>query len=136
MNNILSRTDSINNQYEDFTYDEYDRLSSWENDGEREEYTYDIYGNLQNNYFNTQMEYNDKNQIVSKSTKDNISYEYTYDKNGNILSDGVKSYTYTSFNKVKTIQNKDEIVYFKYDSFNNLVSKEDLENSNTIIVHF
>jgi RHS repeat-associated protein len=70
------------------------------------------------------MSYNTLNQIISRIDKENKEHNYTYDANGNILSDGIKSYTYTSFNKVSTITKDEEIVStHKYDSFNNLVEK-------------
>jgi len=59
------------------------------------------------------MSYSTLNQIITKTTKNNQTYNYTYDKNENILSDGDKSYTYTSFNKVKTIT-KEEFKHTLY----------------------
>ena len=70
------------------------------------------------------MIYNSKNQLTKRVNKQGKTYNYKYDKNGNILSDGDKSYTYTSFNKVKTITLKDnQTITFMYDGFNNLVKK-------------
>ena len=70
------------------------------------------------------MSYNNQNQIISKTNKQGKTQNYTYDKNGNILSDGKKSYTYTSFNKIKTILKDDKLLAtLQYDSFNNLVLK-------------
>jgi RHS repeat-associated protein len=123
MNNVKSRTDNYTGQNEVFTYDEYDRLKTWTNNTSELIYNYDIYGNQKNNYYNESMHYNNSNQITSKVNKNNQHYSYTYDDNGNILSDGIKSYTYTSFNKVLTITKDNVVTTFKYDSFNNLVSK-------------
>ena len=93
MNNVTSRTDNYTGQDEVFTYDEYDRLKTWTNNTNELIYNYDIYGNQKNNYYNESMHYNNSNQITSKVTKNNQHYNYTYDDNGNILSDGKKSYT-------------------------------------------
>lgn len=123
MGNILTRKDNISLEDETFTYDEYDRLSSWNHNNNSQYYTYDIYGNLENNSYNTNMSYNHKNQIISKITKQNDTYNYSYDDNGNIINDGIKTYTYTSFNKIETITKNNKITSFEYDSFDNLVSK-------------
>jgi YD repeat-containing protein len=78
----------------------YNRLKTWNNNNDIQEYNYDIYGNMLNNSYNTNMSYNNKNQIVSKITNDNKTYNYTYDENGNILNDGTKTMSHTPFNKI------------------------------------
>ena len=132
MNNVLTRTDNITSQNESFTYDNYDRLDTWTNNGNVLNYNYDIFGNIKNNSYNNIMTYNNKNQITSKTNTNNKKYNFAYDNNGNIVDDGKKEYTYTPFNKVKTIKVKKDnrTIYFNYDSFNNLVSKK--ENTTTI----
>ena len=69
------------------------------------------------------MSYNNRNQIISNTKNNNKKYNYTYDANGNILSDDQKSYTYTSSNKVLSITKDNIVTTFKYDTFNKLVSK-------------
>jgi YD repeat-containing protein len=87
MNNVLSKINHTQNQNQNYTYDEYDRLKTWNNNNDIQEYNYDIYGNMLNNSYNTNMSYNNKNQIVNKITKDNKTYNYTYYENGNILNE-------------------------------------------------
>ena len=60
------------------------------------------------------MIYNSKNQLTKRVNKQGKTYNYKYDKNGNILSDEENTYTYTPFNKVKTITLKD------WSDYNNL----------------
>lgn len=96
MDNVLSRIDTLKS----FTYDEFDRLKTWNNNGNILTYNYDIFGNQLNNSYNKQMSYNNRNQIISNTKNNDKKYNYTYDANGNILSDDKKSYTDTSFNKV------------------------------------
>ncbi len=123
MDNVLTRNDTVMNEYESYTYDEYDRLSTWQNDGKTQQYSYDIHGNMLNNSFNPSMSYNDRNQIVSKTDNNLKKHIYSYDANGNILNDGTKQLSYTKFNKLKTIQQNGETTTLKYDSFNRLVEK-------------
>ncbi len=123
MDNVLTRNDTVMNEYESYTYDEYDRLSTWHNDGKVQQYSYDIHGNMLNNSFNPSMSYNDRNQIVSKTDNNLKKHIYSYDANGNILNDGTKQLFYTKFNKLKTIQQNGETTTLKYDSFNRLVEK-------------
>lgn len=136
MNNVLTREDSTTGNIDSFTYDEYDRLLSWDNGNKTLSYSYDNYGNLKNNYFNRSMSYNDKNQLISKIDNNLISdTEFQYDANGNQLQDKNKTMSYTPFNKIKTITQKkdiqlngrtfstDLVTTLKYDSFNNLVQK-------------
>ncbi len=123
MDNVMTRNDTVMNEYESYTYDEYDRLSTWQNDGKTQQYSYDIHGNMLNNSFNPSMSYNDRNQIVSKTDNNLKKHIYSYDANGNILNDGTKQLSYTKFNKLKTIQQNGETTTLKYDSFNRLVEK-------------
>ena len=69
------------------------------------------------------LNYNNRNQIISNTKNNDKKYNYTYDANGNILSDDQKSYTYTSFNKVLSTTKDNIVTTFKYDTFNKLVSK-------------
>ncbi len=70
------------------------------------------------------MSYNNKNQIIkkNKAKKEEIKPTLMI-KNGNILSDTQKTYTYTAFNKVKTITQDNKTITMKYDSFDNLLYK-------------
>ena len=129
-NSLISRIDNINNIKENYTYDIYDRLTSWKKKSQTKEYTYDIYGNILKKSDEIDMEYNNKNQIIKKhnlKTKNDISYEY--DKSGNMIRSGNRSYEYTPFNKVSKIINQSEdkkdITTLEYDGFDNIVYKED-----------
>ncbi|RDX33513.1 RHS repeat-associated core domain-containing protein [Arcobacter sp. HD9-500m-PIT-SAG02] len=121
-NSVINRTDTINGLNESFSYDEYDRLKSWKKNNNEVKYQYDIYGNMIDNSSIGSMTYNAKNQLLSTNTRTYSSNHY--DLSGNMISDNVNSYEYTSFNKISKINSPDKIITMSYDSSNNLALKE------------
>ena len=88
---------------------------------------------LLNNSYNTLMEYNDKNQITKKTTTTKKSFEFSYDKNGNILDDGQKEYTYTPFGALLTSTNPTSSdTRFKKEDFKGYTSHEQYFDLNLI----
>ena len=138
-NNIVGKVDAINGTTESYSYDNMDRISSWEYNRKANEakkltalkmhrvYRYDANGNM---VFKTgigDMFYNDKNQIVSSSS----SNDFSYDANGNMLSGNSKTYSYNAFNKVKQLNYQGGYQTFSYDESNELVKKV-VNNEKTI----
>ena len=79
------------------------------------------------------MEYNDKNQITKKTTTTKKSFEFSYDKNGNILDDGQKEYTYTPFGALLTSTNPTSSdTRFKKEDFKGYTSHEQYFDLNLI----
>ena len=94
----------------DYTYDALHRLTSATySDGRSFGYTYDPAGNvleLQQNLgpgtVLTTYAYDAANQL-NTTQQGTTSWQYTYDANGSLISDGVKTYTYDSANRLKTV---------------------------------
>ncbi len=92
----------------DYTYDPLNRLTrAAYSDGRIYEYEYDAVGNWtkqtitingQSSVINYQ--YDNANRLTGVN-----GVAYTYDDNGNLLSDGTNSYTYDSANRLKTVTN-------------------------------
>jgi hypothetical protein len=53
----------------------------------------------------------------------NPSVNFTYDVQGNLLSDGQLTYTWDSANRLKTVNNGSYNTHFAYNGDNNRVSK-------------
>ncbi|MBR5079109.1 MAG: hypothetical protein IKX30_10235 [Victivallales bacterium] len=82
-------------------------------------YTYDLAGNRLTTTINgtsVQTEYDELNRIVRAGDVD-----FTYDANGNLLSDGVRAYTWTADNRIltETILSTGTTRTVEYDAFGN-----------------
>lgn len=84
----------------------------------------------------TSYNYNDKGLVSSITNSNNVSTNYTYDINHNLLSvntgNYVNSYTY-DYNRLKTITYNNLIYSFDYDTFGNNTSI--LINNNNLITN-
>lgn len=93
--NLTSRTDNTTNHQENFTYDNYNRLTNIEIDGNNSRnITYDNLGNVSGKYDAGSMIYNSGNPYAVKKI---------YDIPNICSYDGEQDITYTSFDKVKSI---------------------------------
>ena len=93
--NLTNRTDNTTNHQENFTYDNYNRLTNIEIDGNNSRnITYDNLGNVSGKYDAGSMIYNSGNPYAVKKI---------YDIPNICSYDGAQDITYTSFDKVKSI---------------------------------
>jgi RHS repeat-associated protein len=76
-------------------------------------YSYDALGNIVNHHENGRYYYSggQPHQIASIPT---LGRTYTYDLNGNVENDGLRSFVYTSFDKPKTITQNNLITEYTY----------------------
>ena len=112
-NSLIGANDAITGESHSYTYDNYDRITSWNyaNAGgysDSKSYQYDDQNNLTYKTGTGYMSYNAKNQLTSRSN-DGFNYIYEYDAMGNMLSGDNRAYDYTSFNKVKKLQTKTSV---------------------------
>jgi len=115
-------SDTVLNSGATFGYDEFNRLksSTYSNRGQAFSYVYDLYGNrVQQNVTQgsgpaPQMSVNAANNQVTSGSGD------TYDAAGNVMSDGIHSYTYDAEGNLISVDNCATAGY-AYDAFNNRV---------------
>lgn len=111
-------------QYEVYDYDQQHRLSSWRFDqtsgsgvlfSKQRTYDYDDHGNLTFKSDAGDMSYDPiSNHLISRDHSGN-KHTYSYDNNGNMESGDGRNYTWTSFNKIKTVSRGNYSVSYKYD---------------------
>ena len=104
--NLTSRTDNTTNHQENFTYDNYNRLTNIEIDGNNSRnITYDNLGNISVKYDAGSMIYHSGNPYAVRKIYDipNIS---SYD--------GAQDITYTSFDKIKSISHGTKTLNVSY----------------------
>ncbi len=92
---------------------------------------------LTNNSAKTTGTYNDLNELVAKTT-DEAVFNYTYDANGNVLSDGQRSYFYDAENRLVGIgyNNSSATTSFAYDGLGRRVTITDAVGSQTPIATY
>ncbi|MCL1125856.1 toxin TcdB middle/N-terminal domain-containing protein [Shewanella surugensis] len=131
---------------ENFTYDTFNRLrtrqlsigaGSLSPYGYSEQYQYDGFGNIKTRkgeisgsalitlahyqYQQTSSAHRLKSAIV-----DGKGYShFSYDNNGNILSDGHRQFTYYSFDKINTIQLNDSYSQYRYNPHQGMMARSD-----------
>ena len=127
-------------------------------------YTYDIYGNLTNIYrtkkegiysalpTNQEYTYNNNNQLITY-TKDDITYQVSYDLNGNALSHLGATLRYDGSNLVSYINNNTNITYtynasgirtekivngikYEYIVFGNKIIQQNVYSSDNVIDYY
>ena len=104
-----------------YVYDALNRLTEANySDGRFNHYTYDKVGNrltASDQYSTTTYTYDEANRLVSvdgPSTGSGQAVAYTYDANGNLLSDGVNTYTYDSANHLSSVSNQSSVTSYQY----------------------
>ena len=121
---LASRVDNIEHINEKFTYDNLDRLSSWNLTSSKlnkqREYRYDIYGNMVYKSNVGEFGFNAKNQIVTAPSK--LGF-FNYDANGNMLNGNNKEYVYNKANQVVRIEYNKHRAYeeYLYDESENII---------------
>ena len=112
---LASRVDNIEHINEKFTYDNLDRLSSWNLTSNKlniqRDYRYDIYGNMVYKSNVGEFGFNAKNQIVTAPSK--LGF-FNYDANGNMLNGNNKEYVYNKANQVVRIEYNKHKEYEEY----------------------
>ncbi len=115
----ISKIQSNLDQIELF-YDEGARLVGLkQNNILKESYSYDRVGNRIDSLEYDDWLYNGFNQLVSYDDK-----EFSYDDNGNMISDGQKHYSYNASNRLTNVeQNGNTISNYRYDPLGRRISK-------------
>src|SRR6185437_5805602 len=92
---ILAANDSANGNWT-YTYDDFNRLATSNATGQAYTYKYDRFGNRwQQNGPQT--------MLLTFSANNNRMDGYSYDAAGNVLNDGVHSYTYDAENRITSV---------------------------------
>ena len=106
----------------DYTYDPLGRLTRVDySDGTYFQYAYDAVGNRLSEttpHGTTVYVYDNSNRLVSVG-----GVSYTWDDNGNLLSDGVYTYTYTFANRLKTVSGPGLTASYEYNGLGDRVSQ-------------
>lgn len=106
---LLTATTTIS-----YTYDALYRLTATDySDGKYFHYTYDAVGNRlsqQTQTGNTTYVYDDANRLLTVN-----GVAYTWDNNGNLLSDGASTYAYDKANRLKTVTQGTNTYAFTYN---------------------
>jgi RHS repeat-associated protein len=105
----------------DYVYDGLHRLTEANySNGDYYHYTHDAVGNRETQsksvlgfVTNDTYVYDDANRLASVN-----GVSYTWDNNGNLLSDGVNTYTYDSANRLKAISNQQSAISYSYNGLN------------------
>jgi len=97
-----------------YTYDPLYRLTAADySDGKYYHYTYDAVGNrltASDQSSVTSYRYDDANRLVEVD-----GVPYTWDNNGNLLSDGVNTYTYDTANRLVEVRNQSTVTSYPYN---------------------
>src|SRR5687768_10100968 len=115
----------------DYIYDALNRLTDAAySDGRFFQYTYDSAGNvleLQQNLgpgtVTTTYNYDAANQLNTAQQGSN-TWQYTYDANGSLISDGVKTYTYDSANRLIQVSDQSSVVTMDYNGLGQRLSMD------------
>ncbi len=92
---------------------------------------------LTNNSAKTTGAYNDLNELVTKTTAEAV-FNYSYDANGNVLSDGQRSYFYDAENRLVGIgyNNSSATTSFAYDGLGRRITITDAVGSQTPVATY
>jgi YD repeat-containing protein len=123
----------------DYTYDRLNRLASATySDGRSFHYTYDAAGNvleLQKNLgpgtVVTAYTYDTANQLQT-ATENGVTWQYTYDANGSLVSDGIKTYTYDAANRLTQVTDQSLVTQLSYNGLGQRLSM----NAAGVIPHY
>ena len=115
----------------DYTYDALHRLTgATYSDGRTFDYTYDAAGNvleLQQNLgpgtVTTVYNYDAANQL-NTAQQGSTTWQYTYDANGSLISDGTKTYTYDSANRLVQVNNQSVMTNLSYNGLGQRLSMD------------
>jgi RHS repeat-associated protein len=114
-----------------YTYDALNRLTSATySDGRHFNYTYDANGNtlqlerdLGPGTVTTTYNYDAANQL-NTAVEGSNTWQFTYDANGSLLSNGVTNYTYDSANRLIEVSNQSSVASMEYNGLGQRLSME------------
>jgi RHS repeat-associated protein len=105
-----------------YTYDPLYRLTAADySDGKYYHYTYDAVGNrltASDQSSVTSYRYDDANRLVEGD-----GVPYTWDNNGNLLSDGKNTYTYDTANRLVEVRNQSTVTSYRYNGLGDRLSQ-------------
>ena len=115
----------------DYTYDPLNRLTSATySDGRSFGYSYDASGNVLELEQNlgpgtiiTTYTYDTANQLET-AQQGSTTWQYTYDANGSLISDGVKNYTYDSANRLVQVSDQLSVTSLSYNGLGQRLSMD------------
>ncbi|MBK9008597.1 MAG: DNRLRE domain-containing protein [Anaerolineae bacterium] len=115
----------------DYAYDPLNRLTSANySDGRNFAYTYDASGNVLELEQNlgpgtiiTAYTYDEANQL-NTAQQGSTTWQYTYDANGSLISDGVKNYTYDSANRLIEVSDQSITTTLSYNGLSQRLSMD------------
>ncbi len=115
----------------DYTYDPLNRLIAADySDGRNFAYTYDAAGNVLELEQNlgpgtiiTAYTYDEANQLET-AQQGSTTWQYTYDANGSLISDGVKNYTYDSANRLVQVSDQLSVTSLFYNGLGQRLSMD------------
>jgi len=120
--NVLTSNDSVNNNWT-YSYDQFNRLVGSTKNGSAVAYIYDRFGNRWQESPGGFIATFTGNNPTSPQNNNRID-GYTYDAAGNLLSDGVNTYTYDAENRMITFSNTaGSSGTYVYDAFGVRVQK-------------
>ena len=114
-------TETRNSVTTTYTYDNLNRLKTAEyGDGNIITYEYDSRNNIEKEYDtfgNVKIySYDNKNRLIRVTVNGNVTDEYTYTDNGEVLTHNNTSYTYDEWNRLVNFTDENGTVhYYKYD---------------------
>jgi RHS repeat-associated protein len=111
-----------------YTYDALNRLSAADySNGDYFHYTFDAVGNrlsqessLGGTQVSTEYTYDDANRLTGAG-----GVSYTWDNNGNLLSDGTNTYTYDGANRLVEVVTGSSTVTYAYDGMGNRLQQSE-----------
>ncbi len=107
--------------YTDYTYDAANQLTMADAPTDTYNYTYDAVGNMatsQNGSGTSNYTYNNGNQLTAKGSR-----AFTYDSQGNEITDGTKTLGYGFDNQLKTYTSGSTTTNYVYDALGNRIEK-------------
>lgn len=130
MGNLTSRKDKVTGLAETFTYDALDRLTSVSGPAPKT-FTYDDGGNLlsKSDYGTYAYDATRKHRVTTVTKAAATVGSYAYDLNGNTLSDGLRTFTWTAFDKPSRIEAGGAFVELRYDDEHELLAKKSSSGS-------
>ncbi|WP_238701871.1 RHS repeat domain-containing protein [Mariprofundus erugo] len=118
--NLTSRSDGVMNWTESFSYDALNRITGVSGPAVKS-YAYDAIGNITNKSDVGAYTYGDPKHVHAVTQAGGNTY--TYDANGNMLSGGGRTLTWTSFDRPASISTANAYVSMGYDANHTRISK-------------
>ena len=114
---VTSTADTIQNQDFNFSYDDFNRLTSY---GGTYTYTYDRYGNRWSQTASSGTSFNFSASYNAATNQINTS-GYSYDAAGNMANDGINTYQYDAEGNILSVNGGGTAGQYVYDAMNRRV---------------